>query len=503
MKVKLKIILITLLTVIQSASYSIVFTTTQAGGNSSKDLTVQAGKQYQLKFDLQHQTTSAVRIQVIENYVTIVDVSNLTDGIHSFSFTSTSNAVTLKFIREDAGNVSRDFEVDNLVYEEISQVVQTESNHEVGRKEYEITDHLGNVRIVISDNIIYGNTEVVSATDYLPFGMVARNHSNGSEIRYGYQNQEKINEFRDNGNYLDFKYRGCDPRVGRFFSVDPLLKKYPWNSPYAFSENRVIDGIELEGLEFTKNLDRKKVQDRVNTLKMFPTAIYQGGAGTCAVAAVTYLWIKRDKEGFAKAAMDLYDKGEVKVNEYSIDPDSHLEEMDPKNNKDIYSGLGETFQADWMILSSIQDSQNTFYDFDGVSSDKQGAGNTSSDIADMMTKLVGYNHVVEHTFKMGGGQTADIAVMNAMSKITELNNNGADQVLIIDAKYIVGQGGKPDQIHAVTYLGNYKTETVNGVLYHTFDVQTWGGVKQVRGTNEEMAKCLRGEVYGYDDKKAQ
>lgn len=40
-----------------------------------------------------------------------------------------------------------------------------------------------------------------------------------------------------------------DPRVGRFFAVDPLAADYPWNSTYAFSENRVIDAIELEGLE--------------------------------------------------------------------------------------------------------------------------------------------------------------------------------------------------------------------------------------------------------------
>ena len=40
-----------------------------------------------------------------------------------------------------------------------------------------------------------------------------------------------------------------DPRIGRFFAVDPLTKKYPWNSAYAFSENRVIDGVELEGRE--------------------------------------------------------------------------------------------------------------------------------------------------------------------------------------------------------------------------------------------------------------
>ena len=41
-----------------------------------------------------------------------------------------------------------------------------------------------------------------------------------------------------------------DPRIGRFFSIDPFAKDYPHNSPYAFSENRVIDGIELEGLEY-------------------------------------------------------------------------------------------------------------------------------------------------------------------------------------------------------------------------------------------------------------
>ena len=40
-----------------------------------------------------------------------------------------------------------------------------------------------------------------------------------------------------------------DPRVGRFFAVDPLAPKYPWYTPYQFSGNRVIDMVELEGLE--------------------------------------------------------------------------------------------------------------------------------------------------------------------------------------------------------------------------------------------------------------
>ena len=45
------------------------------------------------------------------------------------------------------------------------------------------------------------------------------------------------------------QYRIHDARLGRFLSRDPLAPDYPWNSPYAFSENRVVDRIELEGLE--------------------------------------------------------------------------------------------------------------------------------------------------------------------------------------------------------------------------------------------------------------
>jgi RHS repeat-associated protein len=65
--------------------------------------------------------------------------------------------------------------------------------------------------------------------------------------RYGFQNQEHDNELWSGA--VSYKYRVEDPRLGRFFSVDPLAAKYPHNSVYAFSENRVVDGVELEGLE--------------------------------------------------------------------------------------------------------------------------------------------------------------------------------------------------------------------------------------------------------------
>jgi RHS repeat-associated protein len=80
--------------------------------------------------------------------------------------------------------------------------------------------------------------------------LLPNRHEAESEYRYGFQGQEKDDEIKGEGNSLNYKYRMHDPRVGRFFAVDPLTASYPWNSPYAFSENRVIDGVELEGLEY-------------------------------------------------------------------------------------------------------------------------------------------------------------------------------------------------------------------------------------------------------------
>ncbi|MCO5268366.1 MAG: hypothetical protein M9897_05670 [Brumimicrobium sp.] len=78
--------------------------------------------------------------------------------------------------------------------------------------------------------------------------------------RYSFQNQEKHDEIRGKGKYINYKYRGYDPRVGRLdWMVDPLADSYPWNSPYAFSENRVLDGVELEGLEFVPSNDMKRI----------------------------------------------------------------------------------------------------------------------------------------------------------------------------------------------------------------------------------------------------
>jgi RHS repeat-associated protein len=140
----------------------------------------------------------------------------------------------------------------------------------VGDKRYELSNHLGNVLSVVSDRKLFQNTlsfttfapDVLSYSDYYPFGMLVPNrHKAGDDYRYGFQGQEKDDEIRGGeGNSLNYTFRMHDPRVGRFFAVDPLAKSYPYYSPFSFSGNKVIAYIELEGLEeiFYFTSQRKK-----------------------------------------------------------------------------------------------------------------------------------------------------------------------------------------------------------------------------------------------------
>lgn len=83
--------------------------------------------------------------------------------------------------------------------------------------------------------------------------LVPNRHGSTDEYRYGFQGQENDNEIKGEGNSLNFAFRMHDPRVGRFFSMDPLSRQYSFLTPYQFSSNSTISLIELEGKEGTYN----------------------------------------------------------------------------------------------------------------------------------------------------------------------------------------------------------------------------------------------------------
>jgi RHS repeat-associated protein len=134
----------------------------------------------------------------------------------------------------------------------------------IGSRTYELTNHLGNVLSTISDKKIgndssgtvnYYIAEVLSQMDFYPFGMLQpeRQYSPSSSsglYRYGFNGKENDNEVKGEGNQQDYGMRIYDPRLGRFLSVDPISREYPYLTPYQFSSNRPIDGVDIDGLEY-------------------------------------------------------------------------------------------------------------------------------------------------------------------------------------------------------------------------------------------------------------
>ena len=298
-------------------------------------------------------------------------------------------------------------------------------------------------------------------------------------------------ETDDESGTQDYGMRIYNPSIARFLSVDPLTGKYPELTPFQFASNSPIVGFDLDGLEFTHNLNREDVQNRVNFLKANPVKIYQGGAGTCAIAAVTCLWIKKDREGFAKAVMKLYDEGKVKVNSYQIAPDNDLFDKPIINNSKYYRGEAEKYQADWMILSSIQDSQNDFFDFEGSDND-WAAGNFTSDAIYLMKNLVGYKNVTSSDF-------SDKSGLDIFHELMDKSNQGAGILLNIDA-HIINSQYDEGSWHSVSVIpGSFSSYTNDkGELQLSFKVQSWGKEVLIEGNSSEMGKYLTDAVYGSD-----
>jgi RHS repeat-associated protein len=79
--------------------------------------------------------------------------------------------------------------------------------------------------------------------------MPGRTYSAQTGYRYGFNGKENDNEIKGEGNQQDYGMRIYDPRLGRFLSVDPLTKDYPWYTPYQFAGNKPVWCIDLDGLE--------------------------------------------------------------------------------------------------------------------------------------------------------------------------------------------------------------------------------------------------------------
>ena len=114
-----------------------------------------------------------------------------------------------------------------------------------------------------------------------------------AKYRYSFQGQEHDDEIKGKGNSVNYQYRMHDPRLGRFFAVDPKFQEYPFMSPYCFAANDPIRNIDENG---------EGPGDRVKAAKQFLTSKtgYQYSMGSDNIG-------RKFRTTFTKAALQKQD----------------------------------------------------------------------------------------------------------------------------------------------------------------------------------------------------
>jgi RHS repeat-associated protein len=143
-----------------------------------------------------------------------------------------------------------------------------------------------------------------NSTDYSPFGVELDGRTVSGGYRFGFQNQEKDDEIKGEGNSINYTFRMHDPRLGRFLIIDPLALKFPDWSPNAFCNDNAIRFFDPDGRaaeDWIKKKDSKTweyhsgVQSKIEAEARFGSdtdymddgGTYQGRLGDENVGTVT------------------------------------------------------------------------------------------------------------------------------------------------------------------------------------------------------------------------
>jgi RHS repeat-associated protein len=129
--------------------------------------------------------------------------------------------------------------------------------------EYNLTDHLGNVRVVFRPSGT--STEVMDYNNYFPFGMKMTPYlcQSTTDNKYQYNGKEQQTDF--GLNWYDYGARFYDPAIGRWHSVDPLAENDRAWSPFNYARNNPIRYIDPDGMEWADPKKDQKIADRLQT----------------------------------------------------------------------------------------------------------------------------------------------------------------------------------------------------------------------------------------------
>ena len=179
------------------------------------------------------------------NYLKLPQTITFTNGR---TITTQYNANGTKLKKIDSNGETTDYEEDEIyVNNVLYQTAHEEGRIANGICEYNINDHLGNLRVSFRDSL--GIAVPTQSIFYDPWGLsmkgmqISRSPTNFN--KYQFLNRETQFET----GYIDLQNRQYDPQRGQFTSQDPLSELSRRFSPMVYGMNNTLRFIDPDGMK--------------------------------------------------------------------------------------------------------------------------------------------------------------------------------------------------------------------------------------------------------------
>ena len=210
-------------------------------------------------------------------------------------------------------------------------------------------------------------------------------------------------------------------------------------------------------------LDRSKIAFGLVERLAKPSLINQGGAGLCTTAALVYNLARTRPVEYVRAVTELFDRGRTKINDWIIEPCDDLRFYKPPASAKIP-------QADWIIMASIRDSENWFFDYQRESDE---GGTDVSETVDWLKKA-GYTDVQEDRNLFANSTAANL------QKADELYAKDYQVILSIDDNLLKGERATLSQSnHAVALASKISADFTQPKSLVYMKVFSWGEIHSI------------------------
>ena len=134
----------------------------------------------------------------------------------------------------------------NIIYDGDETMILNDVGYALYNKDnnlsfhYYLKDHLGNNRVVVSED-----GEIEQVNDYYPTGALMASSKGGDTQCFKFNGKELD---RTNGlNWYDYGARNYDAAIVRWDGMDKLCEKYYPFTPYGYCKNNFVNAIDLDG----------------------------------------------------------------------------------------------------------------------------------------------------------------------------------------------------------------------------------------------------------------